>query len=119
VENERKRITNAVIATATIIPNRHAWRNRLIKWHRFFKRTILGEDAKKRSKDQAPTKRDNSHAPISINSSHDAWILDSCATHHINKKCFIFYFCMHGSSHPHGRWYTSWGHWLRESRTLT
>jgi hypothetical protein len=24
VENERKRITNAVIATATIIPNRHA-----------------------------------------------------------------------------------------------
>ena len=36
-----------------------------------------------------------------------------------NKECFIFYFCMYGSSHPHGRWYPSWGHWSRKSRTPT
>jgi hypothetical protein len=36
-----------------------------------------------------------------------------------NINLFIFYVCVHGSSHLHGRWYPSWFHWSRESRTRT
>jgi hypothetical protein len=62
------------------------------------------EAEKNKSKHKAPKKRGNSHALISINSSPDAWILDSGTSHHMAaKKCFIFYFCMHGSSYRHGR----------------
>jgi hypothetical protein len=64
----------------------------------------IPKNAKKKSGDQPPDKRGNSHALIAIHSSLDAWILDSgIPSYGSLRKCFIFYYCMHGSSHPHGR----------------
>jgi hypothetical protein len=55
----------------------------------------IPEAAKKKSKDQA--KQGNSHALIAINSSHDAWILDSGASRHmvaIENVLSSIYACM-------------------------
>ena len=51
---------------------------------------ILGdhipEGAKKKLEDQNPKKDNFSHALIAINSSPDAWTLDSVASHHMDAK---------------------------------
>jgi hypothetical protein len=47
---------------------------------------------KKNLEDQNPKKGNSSHALISINASHDAWIVDSGASHHMTtKKKFILH----------------------------
>jgi hypothetical protein len=48
------------------------------------------EAAKKKSKDQAPTKQGNSHALIVIHSSPTAWILDSGTSHHMAATKDVF-----------------------------
>jgi len=44
---------------------------------------ILEGAKKKKPKDQNPQKDNSSHALIAINSSLDAWIVDSVASHHM------------------------------------
>jgi hypothetical protein len=39
---------------------------------------------KKKPEDQNPKKGNSSHAPIAINSSLDAWIIDSGESHHMD-----------------------------------
>jgi hypothetical protein len=45
---------------------------------------ILKGTKKKKKEDQDPKKDNSSHALISINSSPNAWIVDSGASHHMN-----------------------------------
>jgi hypothetical protein len=41
---------------------------------------------KKKPKDQNPKKGNSSHALIAMNSSLDAWLIDSGASHHMDAK---------------------------------
>ena len=45
---------------------------------------------KKKTKDQNPNKDNSSHALISMNSSPNAWIIDSGASHHMDTKKEVY-----------------------------
>jgi hypothetical protein len=45
---------------------------------------------KKKPEDQNPKKGNSSHALISINSSHDTWIIDLGASHHMDAKKKVY-----------------------------
>ena len=46
---------------------------------------------KKNPEDQNPKKDNSSYALISINSSPDAWIIDSVASHHMDSTKVVYY----------------------------
>jgi hypothetical protein len=61
----------------------------------------IPENAKKKSGDQPPDKRGNSHALISIHSSlNDAWILDSGASHHMEATKMFYLLLLHAQVLP-------------------
>jgi hypothetical protein len=59
---------------------------------------------KKKPKDQNPKKGNSSHALIAINSSPDAWIVDSGESHHMDDHKIIIFFIgyMKRSSYSNG-----------------
>jgi hypothetical protein len=71
---------------------------------------------KKKPEDQNPKKGNSSHALIAINSSPDAWIVDSGASHHMasTKVSLFFIGCMQRSSYSDGGQLSSQGHRQRK-----
>jgi hypothetical protein len=65
----------------------------------------IPEGAKKKKPEDLNSKKDNSsHALIAINSSLDAWIIDSGASHHMDALEAVYYLfgCMQRSSYFDG-----------------
>jgi hypothetical protein len=86
-------------------PKSACMQKRIDKMAQILQQNNLGDripkgDKKKKPKDQNPKKGNYSHALIAINSSPDAWIVDSGAG--IHKRSLLFIGCMQRSSYSNG-----------------
>jgi hypothetical protein len=120
VEREEKG-RNEHIVIKDSIQNLHVCRKMIDLMTQILHKNNLGdcipEGAKKKNpEDHNPKKGNSIHALIAINSSPDAWIVDSGASHHMDchKRSLFFIGCMQRSSYSNGGQLSSRCHWQRK-----